>query len=170
MPCQKSVLVGYFVCHEKCDTTLPFFLLIPMGKPLSATSKPQPFQFIAYLLFLNSSSFTTSLLNFCFTGRKSQQTAVSGNTACLFKRQMCQWLLLRNACSCLCNFCCYLNGVFCLFVCFPCTPSNSYGLYFFKNNSSFLPFHVRWMLICRFFRNERKSRNCLHILPLNKLL
>lgn len=117
MPCQKSVLVGYFVCHEKCDTTLPFFLLIPMGKPLSATSKPQPFQFIAYLFFSNSSSFTTSLLNFCFTGRKSQQTAVSGNTACFFNRQMCQWLLLRNACSCLCIFCCHLNGVFCLFVC-----------------------------------------------------
>lgn len=162
MSCQKSVLVGFFVCHEKCDTPLPFLLLIPMGKPLSAINKPQPFEFIAYLLFMNSSSFTTSLLNFCFTGRKSQETAVSGNTACFFRRQMCQWLPLRNARSCLCICCSY-------FIFFPCTPSNLYGLHFFKT-TLFLLFHICWVLICRFFRNERKSRKFLHILPLNKLL
>lgn len=87
---------GFFVCHEKCDTTLPFLKLFYTGKPLSAKNKPQSFEFTSLhvcFFFLNSSSFTTLLLNFCFTRWKSQDTAVSGNATGFFWRQMGWWLL-----------------------------------------------------------------------------
>lgn len=132
--CQKSVHVRFFVCHEECGTTVPFLLFLSMGMPLSATNKPRQFEFALlniHFFILNSSGFTTSLLHFWFASRKSQETAVSGNAAGCFRRQMCQWLLLRRAYTFTSPsiFCSYLMG-------FPSPPTSTVaGLHFFKNKT-----------------------------------
>lgn len=53
-----------FVCHEKCDATLPFLKLFSMGKPLSAINKPQSFEFTS--LHVCFFSWILPVLQLCY--------------------------------------------------------------------------------------------------------
>lgn len=63
MSCQKSVLAGVFVCHEKRDTTLAFLQLLSMGKSLSAINKLQPLELTVLHIYF---SLILLVLQLCY--------------------------------------------------------------------------------------------------------
>lgn len=84
-------LYFFFVCNEKCDTTLSFLWLFSTEKSLSAINIC--FWFYFTFFFFKFYSFTVLLLNFCFSTRKSQDIAVTEIQWAFLRRQMCWWLL-----------------------------------------------------------------------------
>lgn len=87
-----KICTFFFVCNEKCDTTLSFLRLFSTEKSLSAINICFWFYF-TFFFFLNFYSFTVLLLNFCFFTRKSQDIAVTEIQWTFLRRQMCWWLL-----------------------------------------------------------------------------
>lgn len=156
MPCQKSVLVRVFVCHEKCDTTLPFLQLLSAGKSLSAAYKPQLFEFLSLhipfsliLLVLQLCSFISALL----LEKGRIQLLVEKLRSFLEGRCADDYHEGIHTHSCLS----VVSAVIWVGFAFGLTPIAA-GLHFFKKNI-FLPFLNCWMSLFRLFGSARKAEN-----------
>lgn len=167
MSCQKSVLVGFFVCHEKCDTTLPFLQLFSTEKSLCAINIPQPFEFTSLHIYF---SWILLVLQLCYL----ISTLLQEKARIQLLVEMRQ-TFLEDKCaedyhkeihtrSCLSAF------SIVIWMGFAFALSNFHGCRFvlFKNQLFFSLFHVCWMLLFRFFRDVKKSWKILHILRPNR--